>query len=145
MSANVVSFRHSSQHEMTPCHWQEHRRVGDMSATRHLSTCRRHVGDMSCLSSKNNNFITVIADVWKNVGDMSANVVSFCHSSRHEMSPCRRQEHRCVGDMSATRHITSAKKKKPTRHKTTLSAKLVKQGFLLLPYSTNDCIQIHKR
>ena len=43
-----------------------------------------------------------------NVGDMSSNVVSFRHSSRHAMSPSRRHDRRHVADMSPTRHAMSA-------------------------------------
>jgi hypothetical protein len=43
-----------------------------------------------------------------NVGNMSSNVVSFRHSSRHAMSPSRRHDRRHVADMLPTRHAMSA-------------------------------------
>ena len=39
---------------------------------------------------------------------MSSNVVSFRHSSRHAMWPCRPHDQRHVADMSPTRHAMSA-------------------------------------
>ena len=62
--------------------------------------------------------------------DMSSNVVSFSPPSRHKMSLRQRHDQRHVADTSATRHILSAKKKKTTRHKTTLSAKCARTPWL---------------
>ena len=103
---------------------------------------KQHVADMSCGHN------TCVGDsmfklkkqllycqYWQNVVDMSANVLSFRHSSRHEMSPCCRHEHWRLA--TCRRHDTSCRQKRKNRNDI-ISAKLFTVHSIISPFPSSS-------